>query len=76
MLGYHLPASETPFKKRFAGGPLMARFKCYKDPLSHHHHYQKKRCRVGPPLAKLSESAHGQTFWIRACALTATTAMV
>ena len=24
MLGHHLPASETPFKWRFAGGPLMA----------------------------------------------------
>ena len=26
MLGYHRPASETPFKRRFAGGPIMARF--------------------------------------------------
>ena len=25
MLGHHRPASETPFKWRFAGGPLMAR---------------------------------------------------
>ena len=25
MLGYHRPASETPFKWCFAGGPLMAR---------------------------------------------------
>ena len=24
MLGHHRPASETPFKWRFAGGPLMA----------------------------------------------------
>ena len=23
---YHLPASETPFKWRFGGGPMMARF--------------------------------------------------
>ena len=26
MLGYHQPASETPFKCRFAGGPMMATF--------------------------------------------------
>ena len=26
MLGHHRPASETPFKLRFAGRPLMARF--------------------------------------------------
>ena len=25
MLGHHRPASETPFKWRFAGGPLMSR---------------------------------------------------
>ena len=25
ILGHHRPASETPFKWRFAGGPLMAR---------------------------------------------------
>ena len=25
MLGHHRSASETPFKKRLAGGPLMAR---------------------------------------------------
>ena len=32
---------------------MMARFQCYLDPLSP---YQKK---VGPPLVKLSGSAHG-----------------
>ena len=26
MLGHHRPASETPFKWRFTGGPMMARF--------------------------------------------------
>ena len=26
MLGHHRHASETPFKMRFAGGPMMARF--------------------------------------------------
>ena len=40
------------FKWRFAGGPMMARFKCYLDPLSP---YQKN---AGPPLAKLCGSAH------------------
>ena len=30
----HRPASETLFKWRFAGGPMMARFKCCLDPLS------------------------------------------
>ena len=29
MLGHHRPASEMPFKWRFAGGPFMAKF----DPL-------------------------------------------
>ena len=33
MLGYHRDASETPFKWRFAGGPMMARFKWYLDRL-------------------------------------------
>ena len=26
MLGHHRPASETPFKWRFAGGPVMASY--------------------------------------------------
>ena len=34
MLGHHRPAIETPFKRRFAGGPLMTRL--YLDPSSHH----------------------------------------
>ena len=34
LSGYHRPASETPSKWRFAGGPMMVRFKCYVDPLS------------------------------------------
>ena len=33
MLGHHRPASETPFKWRFAGEPLMARY-WYLDPFS------------------------------------------
>ena len=28
MRGQHRPANETPFKWRFAGGPVMARFWC------------------------------------------------
>ena len=30
-LGHHRPASETPFKWRFVGGPKMAHLKCYLD---------------------------------------------
>ena len=29
LSGYHLHASEAPFKWRFAGGPMMARIYCY-----------------------------------------------
>ena len=35
MLGHHLPASETPFRRRFTVGPMMAQLKRYLDPLSH-----------------------------------------
>ena len=28
-MGYHLPASETPFKWRFPGGPMMAQHCCW-----------------------------------------------
>ena len=53
MLGYHRPASET--KWRFAGGPIMARFLWYLDPLSPHQgkkvikKVKRKRKKVGPP---------------------------
>ena len=33
MLGHHRPASESPFKWRFAGRLMMARFWWYLDPL-------------------------------------------
>ena len=33
MLDHHRPASETPFKWCFAGGPMMARFYWYLDSL-------------------------------------------
>ena len=38
MLGHHWHASETPFKWRFAGGPMMARFYWYLDSPSPHQH--------------------------------------
>ena len=63
-LGHHRHPSETPFKWRFAGGPMMARF-CdiwILSPLKKRK--RKKRCqscRVGSPLTKLSGSAHGSS---------------
>ena len=42
MLDHHRDASETPFKWRFSGGLMMARFKWYFDHLSSHQ--QKKHC--------------------------------
>ena len=61
MLGHQrpVPVSETPFNWRLAGGPMMARFKCYLDSLSPH---KKKRCQS---LAKLSGSAHGGLYRCR-----------
>ena len=60
MSGYHRPASETPFKWPFAGWPMMARFKCYMDPLSSPHQLKKpKKRQIWTPSDK--------TFWIRAC---------
>ena len=64
MLVHHRHASKTTFKWRFAGGPMMARFKWYLDPLI----TLKKD---GPPLKKLSGSAHatkGHTS-LRICAV-------
>ena len=37
MLGHHRQTSETPFKWRFAGGPMVARLLWHLDPLSPHH---------------------------------------
>ena len=42
MLGHHQHASETPFKWRYAGGPMMARLKWYLDPPTPHQ--LKNRC--------------------------------
>ena len=36
MLGHYRPASETPFKWRFTGGPMMACLLLYVDPPSPH----------------------------------------
>ena len=50
MLSQHRHASETTFKWRFAGGPMMARLEWYLDPSSPHQlkKKKKKRCQVGP----------------------------
>ena len=63
MLGHLRPASETPFKWRFAGGPLMvANSGIWILPslikLKRNNAY-KKRCQSRTPSDK--------TFWIRAC---------
>ena len=50
MSGHHQHASETPFKWRFAVGPMML--------FSHKNNNKQNRCKVGPPLAKLSGSTH------------------
>ena len=55
---YHQrPASETPFKWRFAGGTMMARFK-WVFGSSH----RLKNVKIGLPLPKLSVSAHVAKF--------------
>ena len=53
MFGHHGPASETSFKWRFAGEPMMACLKWYLDPLSPHQ-LKNIDVRDGPPLTKLS----------------------
>ena len=51
------PTSKMPFKWRFAGRPMMVRLYWFLDPLSLNQ--LKKECKkVGPPLKKLSGSAH------------------
>ena len=65
MLGHHRHANETRFKLRFAGGPMMARFKWYLIPLSPHQlkkKQQKNVVTVRPPLTKLSGSTHVYVF--------------
>ena len=48
MLGQHQHASETPFKWRFASGPMMARLKWYSSAK------KKNVFKIGPPLTKRS----------------------
>ena len=50
MLGHQRPGSETPFKWRFAGGPMMAHLYRYLDPLSPHK--LKKRYQIWTPSDK------------------------
>ena len=56
MLGLHQHTSETPFKWRFADGPMMARFYWYLDPPSPLQ-LKKTPSKLDPPT-KLSGSAH------------------
>ena len=53
MYGHHRPASETPFKRRFAGGPMMPTFSGIWIPSL----IKKKLCQSWTPLTKLSGSA-------------------
>ena len=54
MVGHHLPASETPFKWRFDGWPMMTRLQWYLDP-------------TPSSTKKRSQSwTSDNTFWIRA----------
>ena len=52
-VGLLLARQQNAIEWRFTGGPMMARFLWYLDP--HSLHQLKK---VGPPLTKLSRSAH------------------
>ena len=63
MFGHHRDVSETPFKWRFAGGPMMACLRWYFDPpspyqLSKQQKKTKKLVRVGPPQTKRSGPVH------------------
>ena len=56
MLGHHRHASETPFsespfQRRFTGGPVMVHFWCSLDPLSPFH------------LKNIFKKIRGQNFW-------------
>ena len=52
-----VPVSKRPFQWHFAGGPMMARFKCCLGSLSPHQK-GKKRCQSWTPS--------GKTLWIHA----------
>ena len=60
MLGHHRHASETPFKWRFAGEPMMACLLWHLDsPLVNQNKKQKNVVIVAPPPSD-------KTLWIRA----------
>ena len=56
--------SYQAIKSRFAGGPMLAHFKWYLDPLSSKKNKHRQCCIVGPPLTKLSGSAHEKIQYI------------
>ena len=60
MLGHHRPANETPFKWRFHwradDGPLIMVFESSLPSST------KKTVKIGPPLTKLSGSAHEKAY--------------
>ena len=59
QLGHHGPASETPFKWRFIGGPMMAHFSdIWTSTKKIIKKIKKKVTKYGPPPTKLSGSAH------------------
>ena len=53
MLGHYRHASETQFKWCFPGGPIMAHFQRYLDPLSHKKK-KKKGCQSWTPSGNLN----------------------
>ena len=61
LMAFRWRADRNAINWRFAGGPIMARLKWYLDPSSPHP--KKKVFKVGPPLTKLSWSAH--EVWLK-----------
>ena len=55
MLGHHRHTSETPFRWRFTGGPIMARLYWYLDPLSPHQLKKKTPSKLDPPYKNFLE---------------------
>ena len=66
VLRHHRPASETPFKWRFAGGSMMARLKWHLDPLCPNQ-LKKKKKNKQIKTRKKSWTPSEKTFLIRAC---------
>ena len=48
MSGYHRPASKTPFKWRYTGGPMLAHSWWYLDPLFFPHQLKKTQSKLDP----------------------------